>query len=243
MSGIHVLHRDADVRKAAEEPLAQIGFRVRTSASLAGGVPAGSSDMPDLVLLEWLGAERVLDVLRNLNGTARPDGPRVIVVTDQVTREDAAQAWDFGIEDCLIHPFGSAELIGRVRAVLGRPARIKGEHVAAGPVVLDKASHQVLVGEQPLDLAPTEFRLLRFLLENQSRVFSRQELLERAWGGNVQVGPRTVDVHVRRLRQLLEPFACEGILQTVRGFGYRLTPLPRSPETNRDRSANGRELS
>jgi two-component system phosphate regulon response regulator PhoB len=93
--------------------------------------------------------------------------------------------------------------------------------------VLDKAVHCLFVNEKPVDLAPTEFRLMAFFLENQGRVFSRDELLRRAWSKNIKAGHRTVDVHVRRLRQLLEPFGCDDFIQTVRGFGYRFASSPR----------------
>jgi two-component system phosphate regulon response regulator PhoB len=87
--------------------------------------------------------------------------------------------------------------------------------------------HSLTVNQQLVDLAPTEFRLLAFFLENQGRVFSRDELLRRAWSRNIRAGHRTVDVHVRRLRQLLEPFECDALIQTVRGFGYRFAQLGR----------------
>jgi two-component system phosphate regulon response regulator PhoB len=98
--------------------------------------------------------------------------------------------------------------------------------LTAGPVVLDRSVHRVLVSNRVVDLAPTEFRLMAFFLENQGRVFSRSELLTRAWKRNIKAGHRTVDVHVRRLRRQLEPFGCEDMIQTVRGFGYRLSAKP-----------------
>ena len=98
---------------------------------------------------------------------------------------------------------------------------MRPDQLTAGPVVLDKAVHCLTVNDQLVELAPTEFRLMAFFLENQGRVFSRDELLRRAWSKNIKAGHRTVDVHVRRLRQLLEPFGCDDLIQTVRGFGYR----------------------
>ena len=89
--------------------------------------------------------------------------------------------------------------------------------------MLDKGVHVLLVSDRPVSLAPTEFRLMSFFLENQGRVFSRDELLRRAWSRKIKAGHRTVDVHVRRLRQLLEPFGCDDMIQTVRGFGYRFS--------------------
>ena len=99
--------------------------------------------------------------------------------------------------------------------------------LTAGPLVLDKGIHRLLVDGKEVSLSPAEFRLLAFLLENQGRVFSREELLRGAWPKNITAGGRTVDVHVRRLRQLLEPFGCDDIIQTVRSFGYRLVATAR----------------
>jgi len=147
----------------------------------------------------------------------------VIVWAAQADIHEAVNALEFGADDCLAVPFDRAELVARVNACLRRPvsASTRPDLLAAGPVVLDKAVHSLTVSDQLIDLAPTEFRLMAFFLENQGRVFSRDELLRRAWSKNVKAGHRTVDVHVRRLRQLLEPFGCDGYIQTVRGFGYR----------------------
>jgi two-component system phosphate regulon response regulator PhoB len=120
-------------------------------------------------------------------------------------------------------------LLVRVKACLTRPrAAPKAERLVAGPIVLDRQRHQVSIDDESLELAPTEFRLLAFFLENQGRVFSRNELLMRAWSANVKAGDRTVDVHVRRLRQQLERYRCDDMIQTVRGFGYRLRADDRS---------------
>jgi len=96
----------------------------------------------------------------------------------------------------------------------------------AGPSVLDIAMHRVCIDGRAIELAPAEFRLMAFLLDNQGRVFSREEVLRHAWAQNIKAGVRTVDVHVRRLRQQLEPFGCERMIQTVRGFGYRFAAEP-----------------
>jgi two-component system phosphate regulon response regulator PhoB len=111
-----------------------------------------------------------------------------------------------------------------VSACLRRPpASLQADRLTAGPLILDRAVHRMFVKDQAVELAPTVFRLMAFFLENQGRVFSRNELLTRAWAKNIRAGHRTVDVHVRRLRQQLEPFGCEDMIQTVRGFGYRFS--------------------
>jgi len=126
-----------------------------------------------------------------------------------------------------------------VNACLRRPlATVKPDQLTAGPLVLDKGIHRLLVHGREVSLSPAEFRLLAFLLDNQGRVFSRDELLRGAWPKHITAGGRTVDVHVRRLRQLLEPFGCDDVIQTVRSFGYRLVPPSREPQAVAP--ANGR---
>jgi two-component system phosphate regulon response regulator PhoB len=151
----------------------------------------------------------------------------------------AVAALEFGADDCLALPFEPSELVARVNACLRRPlATVKPDQLSAGPLVLDKGIHRLLVHGREISLSPAEFRLLAFLLENQGRVFSRDELLRGAWPKHITAGGRTVDVHVRRLRQLLEPFGCDDIIQTVRSFGYRLVPPNR--ETALAMASNGR---
>jgi two-component system phosphate regulon response regulator PhoB len=124
-------------------------------------------------------------------------------------------------------PFSPRELLARIQAVLRRSsATLEGESMEAGVLRLDPASHRVMAGEQTVPLGPTEYRLLHFFMEHPERVYTRSQLLDRVWGGNVYVEERTVDVHIRRLRKALEPFACDGLVQTVRGAGYRFSTRP-----------------
>jgi two-component system phosphate regulon response regulator PhoB len=226
MTGIVIISYDLPLYEAAEPALIEAGFRVFRAASAEAAQQLVVREAPGLMLLEWTGTRSARGFLATMAESATGAPPRVIVVAAQGDRDEAVQALNFGFEDCLLSPFSAAELLARVGAALRRPVSTdNGEHVSAGPIHLDKAAHRVFVAGQPLDFAPTEFRLLRFFLENQGRVFSRQELLERAWSNNVHAGPRTVDVHVRRLRQVLEPYSCDYMIQTVRGFGYRFSPL------------------
>ena len=227
MTGVVIVDSRLGVREAAEPALTDAGFRVFSASSPADGAALAQGEAVHAALIQWAGATPLQEFLAHLSAGDNGSGDiRVIVVADEVAREQAVQALDLGVDDCLIHPFGGGELLARVRAALRRPAlQANGELISAGSVHLDKAAHRVFVAGHLLELAPTEFRLLRFFLENQGRVFSRQELLDRAWSDNVHAGPRTVDVHVRRLRQALEPFSCEYMIQTVRGFGYRFSPL------------------
>jgi two-component system, OmpR family, phosphate regulon response regulator PhoB len=199
------------------------GHCVQEAHELASAWRLVETAPPDLILLPWTSSKPVRDSLARLREDSVTRQARVIVWAAQADIRDAVNALEFGADDCLAVPFDRAELVARVNACLRRPAAAttRPDLLTAGPVVLDKAVHRLTVNEQSIDLAPTEFRLLAFFLENQGRVFSRDELLRRAWSKNIKAGHRTVDVHVRRLRQLLEPFECDGYIQTVRGFGYR----------------------
>jgi two-component system phosphate regulon response regulator PhoB len=133
-----------------------------------------------------------------------------------------AQALDSGVDDYLIKPVREEELVARINAVLRRPAAPGRDSVLEiGPLRLDRVGHKVTVGSREIELAPVEFRLMAYFMENPGRVMARRHLLEHVWRRRNGIGERTVDVHVRRLRAALEPHSCENLLQTVRGFGYR----------------------
>ena len=200
--------------------------RRRTELSSVGGW--SSRRGRDLIIFPWTSLKPVRESLGRLREDVATCQSRLIVWAPRADIHEAVNVLEFGADDCLAVPFDRAELIARVNACLRRPAATtRPDLLVAGPVMLDKAIHYLLVNEQPVDLAPTEFRLMAFFLENQGRVFSRDELLRRAWSKNITAGHRTVDVHVRRLRQLLEPFGCDDFIQTVRGFGYRFAASSR----------------
>ena len=177
----------------------------------------------DAALVGWEALKPVSDSLLWLKQRGAAPEVRVIVLAQQQDYAAAVRSLDYGADDCIRVPLHGDELLIRLKACLSRPQQpLREDKVAVGPIVMDRSLHHVSVKGETLVLAPTEFRLLAFLLENQGRVFSRDELLMRAWSRNVRAGHRTVDVHVRRLRQQLEPFRCQHLIQTVRGFGYRL---------------------
>jgi two-component system, OmpR family, phosphate regulon response regulator PhoB len=214
-----LIHRDASVRKAVRSLLTDSGASITESSELR------LSDLgcPDLVLIAWGALMPPADSLRWLKQRESSPVMRVIILANQEEYPTAVRALDLGADDCVVLPLQGEELVVRIQASLRRPlAQPSEETLSAGPIVLDRSVHRVMVRDKSVELAPTEFRLLAFLLENQGRVFSRNELLTRAWASNVKAGHRTVDVHVRRLRQQLEPFHCDEMIQTVRGFGYRL---------------------
>jgi two-component system phosphate regulon response regulator PhoB len=233
-----VIHDEPGLRAAARQALTQAGRQVAEAAELAAALQVAVRVRPAVIILPWLGRRPVREALAQLRDTDATRRSRLIVWAEHADMPSAVAALEFGADDCLALPFEPSELVARVNAALRRPlATVRPDQLSAGPLVLDKAIHRLLVQGQEVALSPAEFRLLAFLLENQGRVFSRDELLRGAWPKHITAGGRTVDVHVRRLRQLLEPFGCDDVIQTVRSFGYRLVPPSREPAAA---AANGR---
>jgi two-component system phosphate regulon response regulator PhoB len=227
-NAVLLVHAERAVRQAARQALESAGHSIHDVTDLAGAWRSADLPRPDLVLLPWMGAKPIRDSLERLRDAEPTRHCRLVVWAAQAQMHEAINALEFGADDCVALPFDRTELVARVNACLRRPAAgVRQDELRAGPLLLDRALHSLTVNERLVGLAPAEFRLLAFFLENQDRVFGRDELLRRAWSKNVQAGHRTVDVHVRRLRQLLEPFGCDDLIQTVRGFGYRFASAPR----------------
>jgi two-component system phosphate regulon response regulator PhoB len=226
-----VIHDEPPLRAAARRALALAGRPVAEAAELATALEVADRVRPAVIVLPWLGRRVVREALARLREADATRRSRLIVWAEHAEMPSAVAALELGADDCLALPFEPSELVARVNASLRRPlATVRPDRLTAGPLVLDKAVHRLLVDGREVPLSPAEFRLLAFLLENQGRVFSREELLRGAWPSNITAGGRTVDVHVRRLRQLLEPFGCDDVIQTVRSFGYRLVSPSRDPQ-------------
>ena len=186
--------------------------------------------LPDLVLLDWmLPGESGLALARRWRGASRTKELPIIMLTARGEEADKLVGLDAGADDYLTKPFSTAELMARIRALLRRkaPEALDAAVEVAG-LRLDPATRRVTRavpgrGDVELRLGPTEFRLLHFLLTHPERVHSRAQLLDRVWGDHVFIEERTVDVHVKRLREALAPAACAQMIETVRGAGYRLT--------------------
>ena len=226
-----VIHDEQALRAAARSALMQAGRQVAEAAEVTAALTVAARVRPAVIVLPWIGRRPVREALAQLREADATRRSRLIVWAEHGDMPSAVAALEFGADDCLALPFAPSELVARVNAVLRRPlATVRPDQLTAGPLVLDKGIHCLLVNGHEVALSPAEFRLLGFLLENQGRVFSREELLRGAWPKHITAGGRTVDVHVRRLRQLLEPFGCDDMIQTVRSFGYRLVPPSREPQ-------------
>lgn len=180
---------------------------------------------PDLVLLDWMMPGTTgLELLRRLKRDEVTEKVPVIMLTAKAEENSKISGLDAGADDYIAKPFSPRELISRVKAVLRRIGREElQEPIAVGDLLFDPIGHRVSIANQPINLGPTEYRLLQFFLTHQERVYTRSQILDYVWGGNVYLDDRTVDVHIRRLRKAISVAGHENYVQTVRGSGYRFS--------------------
>ncbi|HCY14534.1 MAG: phosphate regulon transcriptional regulatory protein PhoB [Curvibacter sp. GWA2_64_110] len=182
--------------------------------------------LPDVILLDWmLPGESGLTLAKRWRADVRTKAVPIIMLTARGDEADRVAGLDAGADDYMAKPFSTKEMLARIRAVLRRRApEQSGGAVTIGGLTLDTATHRVTFQEQPLKLGPTEFKLLQYLMNHAERVHSRGQLLDKVWGDHVFIEERTVDVHVKRLREALGD--ASAMVETVRGAGYRFTAQP-----------------
>lgn len=201
------------------------GYKVRRADSVRAAQEAIRHELPDLVILDWMLPDRSgIDLLRDLRGEERTRSLPIILLTARSAESDRVAGLDAGADDYVVKPFSPRELVSRVRAVFRRRApQHSGESLSYGPLTIDPARHEVRVEGRAVKMGLAEFKLLKFLVGHPERVFSRGQLLDSVWGDHVFIEERTVDVHVLRLRKALAAAEAQGLVQTVRGLGYRLS--------------------
>jgi len=200
------------------------GFDVIEAEDGEEALVMAQDSLPDLVLLDWmLPHVSGLEVCRRLKSGKATRALPVIMLSARSEELDKVRGLETGADDYMVKPYSVAELMARVRKELRRtrPASV-GEELVFDDIVLDAASHRVSRAQNEIKLGPTEFRLLAAFLENQGRVLSREQLLDRVWGRDIYVDTRTVDVHIGRLRKALMQHGGDDPLRTVRGAGYAL---------------------
>jgi two-component system phosphate regulon response regulator PhoB len=200
------------------------GFRVAEAKDGEEALLVAREQKPDLVLLDWmLPLLSGLEVCRQLRRMPETRGTPIIMLTARGEEGDKLRGLDSGADDYVTKPFSPSELIARIRAVMRRSRpTMNGETLQYDDLTMDLAAHRVRRRGRDVHLGPTEFRLLRYLLEHQGRVFSREQLLDVVWGQDVYVEPRTVDVHIRRLRKAINGPTENDLIRTVRSAGYAL---------------------
>ncbi|MCG6116737.1 MAG: phosphate regulon transcriptional regulator PhoB [Aquimonas sp.] len=205
------------LRKAEYEPVHAADTREAQAAIV--------SRVPDLILLDWmLPGMSGVEFARRLRKEGLTREVPIIMLTARGEENDRVSGLEAGVDDYVVKPFSARELLARIKAVMRRSRGDEEDgSVAIGGLRIDGAAHRVYAGETPIHIGPTEYRLLHFFMTHPERVYSRTQLLDHVWGGNVYVEERTVDVHIRRLRKTLEPHALDPLVQTVRGAGYRFS--------------------
>jgi two-component system phosphate regulon response regulator PhoB len=179
---------------------------------------------PELVLLDWMLPDMSgIELLQRIRREPALENVPVIMLTARSEESDRVRGLETGADDYIVKPFSPRELCARIKNRLRITSNSNADTLSISGLVLDQVSYRTSVNGNPIDLGPTEFRLLRHFMNNTERVFTRSQLLDRVWGTNVYIEERTVDVHIRRLRKALEPHHKSDLIQTVRGAGYRFS--------------------
>jgi two-component system phosphate regulon response regulator PhoB len=225
MSRVLVVEDEAAIAELISINLRHAGYEVTIAQSADQAQIEVDAVLPDMVILDWMlpGASGVT-LAKQWRASARTRELPIIMLTARAEESDKIVGFDAGADDYLTKPFSTKELLARMRAVLRRKApEALDTAVEIGALRLDPATRRVSREGRDVRIGPTEFRLLHFLMAHPERVHSRAQLLDRVWGDHVFIEERTVDVHVKRLREALEPVNCSRMIETVRGAGYRMT--------------------
>ncbi len=224
-ANILVVEDEPAIQALLEFNLQQAGHHVIGAGSAEQAYALLRDALPDLILLDWmLPGVSGIEFARRLKAEAYTKAIPVIMLTARGEEQDKIAGFETGADDYITKPFSPRELTARIKAVLRRRApQMTDDPVETAGLRLDPGSHRVTGAGKPIELGPTEFRLLHFLMTHAERVHTRGHLLDQVWGSQVFVEDRTVDVHIRRLRRALEETGHEYLVQTVRGSGYRFS--------------------
>jgi len=221
-----IVDDEPDIREVMRFALEGADFKTLEAGHADDARKSIISDEPDLILLDWMLPGRSgLELAQQLKQNPKTRAIPIIMVSAKGDEGDRIRGLDKGeVDDYVTKPFSPRELVSRVKAVLRRvhPEQ-RSANIEFSGLCIDHASHRVTANNSRLDIAPTEYRLLHFFMTHPDRAFTRSQLLDQVWGDQVYVEERTVDVHIRRLRKVLEATSHENLLQTVRGVGYRFS--------------------
>jgi two-component system phosphate regulon response regulator PhoB len=222
---ILVVEDEDAIRAMLVMVLEQAGFSTTAAGDAQDAQKTLEESMPDLILLDWMlpGISGV-EWARRLKKEPMYRDIAIILLTARGEEEDKVRGLEIGADDYVTKPFSPKELVARIRAVLRRTGKLQGSSsIVLGDLTLDTEQHRLSVGDQQLEVSPTEFRLMHFFMSHPDKVYSRTQLLDQVWGRSVYIEERTIDVHIRRLRKILSEHNREELVQTVRGFGYRFS--------------------
>jgi len=226
-ANILVVEDESAIQALIGANLKRAGHNVLTALDAESALRQVKQVLPDLILLDWmLPGMSGIELARRLRSEERTRAVPIIMLTARSDEQDKILGLETGADDYITKPFSPRELLARIKAVLRRRApQATEDAVEVGGLRLDPVSHRISADGRQLNLGPTEFKLLHFLITHTERVHSRSQLLTQVWGDHVYVEERTVDVHIRRLRAVLESTGHDTLIQTVRGSGYRLSAV------------------
>lgn len=223
---ILIVDDELPIREMIHTSLDMAGFQCLQAEDAKQAHQMIVDQRPTLILLDWMmpGGVSGVDLCRRLKRDESLSEIPVIMLTARGEEDHKVQGLDAGADDYMTKPFSTRELVSRIKAVLRRANALSGEKtIDANGLILDPVSQRVNFGNNILEMGPTEYRLLAFFMTHPERAYTRAQLLDQVWGGNVYIEDRTIDVHIRRLRKVLEPYGVDRFVQTVRGTGYRFS--------------------
>ena len=226
MSDISILVVDdeAAIRDMIAQSLRREGFHVATAADAAEARAAVVNQRPNLILLDWMLPDiSGIELARQWKRDEMTRDLPVIMLTARVEEDDKIRGLESGADDYVTKPFSPRELVARINALLRRAQPEHETRLNIEGLELDMGSQRISNGGVLIEVGPTEYKLLQFFMTHPERVYTRDQLIDRVWGGNVYIEDRTVDVHIRRLRKALGPSGFDRFVQTVRGSGYRFS--------------------
>ena len=231
---ILIIEDEPSIAELISVNLTHAGYTVSRALQADEALLLLRNSKPDLVILDWMmPGKSGVQFARELRSNPSTQAIPILMLTAKGEEADKVLGLDAGADDYVTKPFSPKELVARVKALLRRHVFevVEEKALALGPIQLDPAAHRLTIRisdntSKALALGPTEFRLMQFLMANPERVHSRTHLLDNVWGNEVYIEERTVDVHIKRLRAALAPFACDHYVETVRGSGYRITKSP-----------------
>lgn len=225
---ILIVEDEPAIREMVVMTLEMAGFDSLQAADVSEAHQQVVDHRPALILLDWMlpGDKSGVDFCRMLKNDDLLSEIPVIMLTAKSEEDSKVHGLDAGADDYMTKPFSTRELISRIKAVLRRSNALSNDKsIEVGKLSLDPRSQRVTVAGKVVELGPTEYRLLAFFMSHPERAYTRTQLLDQVWGGNVYIEDRTIDVHIKRLRTILRPYECDTLIQTVRGTGYRFSNI------------------
>lgn len=225
---ILIVEDEAAISEMIVMTLEMAGFDCLQAADIPEAHRQVVDHRPALILLDWMlpGDKNGIDFCRMLKKDKLMSEIPVIMLTARSEEDNKVHGLDAGADDYITKPFSTRELVSRIKAVLRRSSALSSDKpIDIGKLSLDPKGQRLTADGKVIDIGPTEYRLLAFFMSHPERAYTRTQLLDQVWGGNVYIEDRTIDVHIRRLRKLLQPYGCDSLIQTVRGTGYRFSSL------------------